>query len=287
MDGIIVVDKPAGVTSREVDNLAKKVLDEPGVGHLGTLDPFATGVLVLGVGRGTKCFPFMEDLSKTYRATLALGAQTDTGEHTGAIIQTAPVPQLSLEQIKEVLESFLGETEQLPPSYSAKHVDGKRAYEIARSGGQVKLAPQTIRIDRIKLIDFNSEEKTLVFEADVSKGTYMRTLGEDVAKKLNTVGHLTALRRLRVGPFRADFGCAPEDLKTAKLLSMNEALSFLPAVELTPAQVKAVSYGSPLFLSDQTAERIRCVGTDGQLLAVYGRDRSGSYRCLRGFVSKK
>ena len=287
MDGIIVVDKPAGYTSRQIDNLAKAQLDEAGVGHLGTLDPFATGVLVLGLGRGTKLFPFMEDLGKTYRATLALGVQTDTGEDTGSAIASAPVPALSAERIREVLKTFLGETSQIPPSYSAKHVEGKRAYEIARAGGQVTLAPQIIRIERIELLDYDPAVQTLVFEADVSKGTYIRTLGEDIARKLGTVGHLAALRRLRVGPFLAEEGCGIEGLKTAMVLSLSEALSFIPAVELTPAQIKAVSYGSPLFLSDQTAERVRCLDGEGQLLAIYGRDRSGSYRCLRGFAAKK
>ena len=281
MDGIIVIDKKAGVTSREVDNRAKKLLDESGVGHLGTLDPFATGVLVLGVGRGTKLFPFMEDLHKTYRAVLVLGERKDTGELSGQTLETKEVPPLSREAVRSVLAGFLGVIQQIPPQYSAKHVDGKRAYEIARQGGKVELKPQTVHIYSIALDDLSAGRIT--FTAEVSRGTYIRTLGEDIAARLGTVGYLESLRRTEVGPFKCEAGVDIEAISDKSLLSLEAASSFLPTVVVEGLQEKMAAQGGRLFLESE-APLLRVLSSSHHLMGIYGREKGGSYRCLRGFV---
>ena len=281
MDGILIVDKTPGVTSRDVDNRAKRILDSKGVGHLGTLDPFATGVLVLGVGQGTKLFPFMEDLPKTYRARLELGESRDTGERTGAVTGKASVPALYRDLIDQVLKSFLGEITQVPPAYSAKHVDGKRAYEIAREGKAVELKPQTVRIESIQLL--NLSDTWIEFEARVSRGTYIRTLGEDIAKALGTLGYLSSLRRTAVGPYLAEDGVTPELIDASRIIPMSEALPFVPKVYLSSFQERIADSGGRLFLSGRTEERIQAIRSDGTLAGIYGREREGQYRCLRGF----
>lgn len=290
MDGIIPVDKPAGITSRELDNRAKRILDSPGVGHLGTLDPFASGLLILGVGQGTKLFPFMEDFYKTYVATLKLGQKTDTGELNGEVVETRNVPSGWRNNVDQVLKSFLGEREQVPPRYSAKHVDGKRAYELAREGKSFELNPQRIQIKDIWVESVT--EDTLVFGATVSRGTYIRTLGEDIAEELGTCGYLTTLRRTDVGPFHTEdskeeknriyTAISADYIYTDSIISLEDATSFMTTIEATGQQVRAVENGAVLFLSGDLPETVRAL-VEGKLRAIYRKAHDGSYRCARGF----
>lgn len=290
MDGIIPVNKPAGITSRELDNRAKRILDSPGVGHLGTLDPFASGLLILGVGQGTKLFPFMEDFDKTYVATLKLGQKRDTGELNGEVIETRDVPSDWKDHVNQVLKSFLGDGEQVPPRYSAKHVDGKRAYELARDRKSFELSPQRIQIKDIWVESMT--EDTLVFGATVSRGTYIRTLGEDIAQELGTCGYLTALRRTDVGPFHTEdskkeknriyTAINAENISTGSIISLEDATSFMETVEATGQQVRAVENGAVLFLSGDLPEIVRVL-VEGKLRDIYRKAPDGAYRCARGF----
>lgn len=186
------------------------IIKEKKVGHAGTLDPFAEGVLVLGTGPDTKKLTDITTASKIYRAELTLGKATDTQDRDGKIIAEAPVPELTRETIDAVLASFVGTQEQIPPMYSAKKVNGQRLYKLARKNKTVERDPVTITIDQISLLDYT--EPVITFEVTCSKGTYVRALGADIAAKLGTVGHLTALVRTSVGAYHIANATTIEEL---------------------------------------------------------------------------
>ena len=207
---IININKPAGWTSFDVVKKVRGIIKEKKVGHAGTLDPFAEGVLVLGTGPDTKKLTDITTASKIYRAELTLGKATDTQDRDGKIIAEAPVPELTRETIDAVLASFVGTQEQIPPMYSAKQVNGQRLYKLARKNKTVERDPVTITIDQISLLDYT--EPVITFEVTCSKGTYVRALGADIAAKLGTVGHLTALIRTSVGAYHIANATTIEEL---------------------------------------------------------------------------
>lgn len=183
MDGVLVINKPKGFTSHDVVNVARKTLNTRKIGHTGTLDPNATGVLPILVGTATKISKYLIEHNKTYVATIKLGEKTDTGDIEGNIIgQDENCPNFSCKEIEGVLKTFLGRQKQIPPIYSAIKINGKKAYEYARNGQNVELEARDIEIYKIELI--NVQEKEITFEVSCSKGTYIRTLCEDIAKKL-------------------------------------------------------------------------------------------------------
>ena len=207
---IININKPAGWTSFDVVKKVRGIIKEKKVGHAGTLDPFAEGVLVLGTGPDTKKLTDITTASKIYRAELTLGKATDTQDRDGKISVDAPVPELTRETIDAVLASFVGTQEQIPPMYSAKKVNGQRLYKLARKNKTVERDPVTITIDQISLLDYT--EPVITFEVTCSKGTYVRALGADIAEKLGTVGHLTALVRTSVGAYHIANATTIEEL---------------------------------------------------------------------------
>ena len=196
---IININKPAGWTSFDVVKKVRGIIKEKKVGHAGTLDPFAEGVLVLGTGPDTKKLTHITMANKTYRAELTLGKATDTQDRDGKISAEEVVPELTKETIAAVLASFDGPQEQIPPMYSAKHVNGQRLYKLARKNKTVERAPIRIAIEQISLLDYT--EPVITFNVTCSKGTYVRVMGADIAAKLGTVGHLTALTRTSVGAY--------------------------------------------------------------------------------------
>ena len=207
---IININKPAGWTSFDVVKKVRGIIKEKKVGHAGTLDPFADGVLVLGTGPDTKKLTDITMASKTYRAELTLGKSTDTQDRDGKISKEAVVPGLTRQTINAVLASFDGIQEQIPPMYSAKHVNGHRLYKLARRNKTVERVPVKITIYQISLLDYN--EPVITFEVTCSKGTYVRVLGADIAAKLGTVGHLTALTRTSVGSYHITDAMTIEEL---------------------------------------------------------------------------
>ncbi len=207
---IINVNKPAGWTSFDVVKKVRGIIKEKKVGHAGTLDPFAEGVLVLGTGPDTKKLTDITTANKTYRAELTLGKATDTQDRDGKISAEEVVPELTKETIAAVLASFDGPQEQIPPMYSAKHVNGQRLYKLARKNKTVERAPVRISIDQISLLDYM--EPVITFNVTCSKGTYVRVLGADIAVKLGTVGHLTALTRTSVGSYHITDAMTIEEL---------------------------------------------------------------------------
>ena len=197
--GFLVVDKPPGITSHDVVGTIRAVTGIKKVGHTGTLDPFATGVLPLAIGRSTRLIQFLDERTKTYEATVQLGASTDTGDPTGDVVASAPVPTLDAAHVQEVLRAFEGDRMQRPPAYSAVKVNGKRLYKYAREGQAVQAEPRPIHIVQMVLDGISGD--SVEFSVTCSRGTYVRVLAEEIAKALGTEGHLSALRRSRSGPF--------------------------------------------------------------------------------------
>jgi len=194
---IININKPVGWTSFDVVKKIRGITKEKKVGHGGTLDPFAEGVLIIGTGKHTKELANVSNSNKSYEAVIKLGQETNTLDTEGDIIETAPIPNLSDEQIQATLESFLGKQSQIPPMFSAKKINGKRLYSLAREGITVERESIEITIEAIKLISFKADEIRL--STTCSKGTYIRVLGSDIARKLGTVGYLIELTRTHVG----------------------------------------------------------------------------------------
>ena len=214
MDGIIIINKPKNCTSHDIVRKAKKFFNEK-VGHTGTLDPNATGVLPLLVGKGTQIAKYIINHDKTYVAILQLGEKTDTADVEGNSIETKEVSEQSLktEKVKEVLKSFIGKQEQIPPIYSAIKVNGKKLYDYARKGEKVEIQPRQIEIYDMELINVDKTNKTIEFKVDCSKGTYIRTLCENIAEKLDTVGYMKELNRTKVGEFSIDDSITIEQLE--------------------------------------------------------------------------
>lgn len=199
MNGFLVVDKPPGLTSHDVVAIVRAVTGLPKVGHTGTLDPFATGVLPLALGRSTRLIQFLDESLKVYDATIRLGSATDTGDPTGKVVRSAPVPELDADAVDAVLASFLGERMQEPPAYSAVKVQGRPLYSYARSGESVKAAARPVTIHAIERLSLG--EGVLRVRISCSRGTYARVLADEIGVALGTCGHLEALCRDRSGPF--------------------------------------------------------------------------------------
>lgn len=201
MDGVIIINKQKNFTSHDVVNVIRKKLNIKKVGHTGTLDPNATGVLPILVGKATKISKYLIEHDKTYIATIKLGEKTDTGDNEGQVIEEKLVPtDLKKEDINNVLQIFLGKQKQVPPMYSAIKINGKKLYEYAREGKEVKLEAREIEIYKIQLLEYKNSK--IKFEVECSKGTYIRTLCEDIAKKLGTVGYMEELQRTKVNNFK-------------------------------------------------------------------------------------
>ena len=214
MDGIIVINKSKNCTSHDIVRKAKRILNEK-VGHTGTLDPNATGVLPLLVGKGTQISKYIINHDKTYEAVLQLGEKRDTADAEGKILETKEVPKENLhtENVEKVLKSLIGKQEQVPPIYSAIKVNGKKLYEYARKGENVEIQPRLIEIYDIELIKIDSQNRTIEFRVHCSKGTYIRTLCENIAEKLHTVGYMKELNRTQVGEFKIEDSITIKELE--------------------------------------------------------------------------
>ena len=230
MDGILIINKPKGYTSHDIVNIVKKTLNTSKVGHAGTLDPNATGVLPILVGKATKISKYLIEHDKTYIAELALGEKSSTGDTEGEIIEKKKVPLLNEEQIKQVLKSFEGKQMQTPPIYSSIKINGKKAYEYARKGETIQLEPRPIEIMKISFIKF--ENNVLKYEVQCSKGTYIRVLCEDIAERLGTVGLMKNLCRTRVNEFDIEDSCKIEQIAKEKIISIEKVCNIKPKIEL-------------------------------------------------------
>lgn len=278
MDGILLIDKPAGYTSHDIVNIVRKQLHTKKVGHCGTLDPDATGVLVVCVNKATKAIQFLTSDSKIYRATLTLGKSTDTYDGSGKTIEEKEVRHLSLEEVKEALHHFLGKSAQLPPIYSAIKVNGKKLYEYARNGQHVDVEPRQIEIYQIDFISFDG--KNIVFDVSCSKGTYIRSLCVDIARELGYPGHMSHLVRVQSGQFPLSKCISLEDLKNDhySLLSIDEALNHFP--KLTVSDESIVYHGKKI--KSDIDKQVAICNKQGHILAIYEPDGQGYLKNMRG-----
>lgn len=262
LNGILVVNKEAGYTSHDVVAKVKKILGEK-VGHTGTLDPNATGVLPLLIGKGTGLAKYLLNHDKTYIATLKLGEKTDTADGEGMIIERQDVKEVSIEKVEKVLQNFLGKQEQLPPMYSAIKVNGKKLYEYARKGEKIDIKPRQIEIYNIKLVEINNLE--IIFEVSCSKGTYIRSLCEDIAEKLNTVGYMKALNRTVVGEFNIENSVKINDVDESKIIGVEDFLKDKPNVILEPNKLELFLNGGRIKLK-LADEVYRVYNMDGDFI---------------------
>ena len=279
LDGVLLVDKPAGCTSHDVVARVRRALrpEVKKVGHAGTLDPFATGLLIVLVGRATKLARFFVDLPKDYVCTLQFGFTSETGDGTGELTPTAR--STTLEELAATLPRFIGRIQQKVPMTSAVKVDGERLYRKAHRGEVVETPTKEVEITSIDVLDFDPEKLTSRCRVVCSKGTYVRQLAIDVGEALGAGAYVASLARAATGPFRledaqalADFEEAvaarePDDLRIPGLLSPAQALQFMPALTVTAAQVAAVRNGARLSAGPPHAVRLLF---RGELLAVYG-----------------
>ncbi|MDA4109888.1 tRNA pseudouridine(55) synthase TruB [Mycolicibacterium holsaticum] len=250
--GLVVVDKPAGMTSHDVVGRCRRIFGTRKVGHAGTLDPMATGVLVVGIERATKILGLLTSTDKSYAATIRLGQTTSTEDAEGEVLQSISTADVSDAQIEAAVAALRGEIDQIPSAVSAIKVGGQRAYKLAREGQPVELAPRPVRIDRFDVLTVRRHPKGLLdvdVEVDCSSGTYIRALARDVGAALGVGGHLTALRRTRVGGFGLDEARSLDALADEPRLSysLDEAclLSF-PRRDLTAEQAESASHGRAL-----------------------------------------
>ena len=304
MDGVLVIDKSAGMTSHDVVDEIRHLLHVRRVGHTGTLDPFATGVLVILIGRATRLAQFLSGVEKEYEAVIRLGYATDTGDVTGKPIGTneensmlsgiAP-SQWSRDQIEAALESLRGEIDQVPPMYSAKKQGGRKLYEMARRGEEVERKPVRVCIQKFEALkptgDLLRDNRDGTFDFDVrvecSSGTYVRTLAEDFGKRLRVGAHLAELRRTRVGDFQIQHALTLEQVKVnvaeealgKVVLPTDAALSRFPAIDLTVSDVRRVQNGMAVNVSDAkwaNGERVRMRNEQGNLIAVAEFDEASA-----------
>lgn len=244
LNGILVVNKPKNYTSHDVVAKVKKILDIKKVGHTGTLDPNATGVLPLLLNQGTKLSKYLIEHDKEYEVTLKLGIKTDTLDGEGNIIEEKNVEWDNLQGVEDVLNSFIGKQEQIPPMYSAIKVNGKKLYEYARKGQAVEIKPRIIEIYEIHLQKVEKEINEIKFKVSCSKGTYIRTLCEDIAIKLGTIGYMKELNRTKVGRFNIENSLTIQELETFQLnieeqiITMQKLFEKYPKINLQKNQLE-------------------------------------------------
>jgi tRNA pseudouridine55 synthase len=295
MDGVLVIDKPSGMTSHDVVARTRHILHERRVGHAGTLDPFATGVLVILLGKATRLSQFLTGVDKEYEAIIRLGYATDTGDRTGKPLPgpSTEARNWSEEQIEAALQSLRGDIDQVPPMYSAKKVEGKKLYELARRGENVERKPVRVCIYDFAAIRPEGQlikdnlDGTFDFHARVScsSGTYVRTLAEDFGKRLYVGAHLAELRRTRVGDLGIDQAITLDELKIhfgeeaigSVLLPTGAGISWLPSVHLSGEEVRRASHGREVKLAESAwadGENVRMYDAGEELIGIGRYDAS-------------
>jgi len=285
--GIVVVDKPAGLTSHDVVGRCRRIFGTRKVGHAGTLDPMATGVLVVGIERATKILGMLTTTDKSYAATIRLGQTTSTEDAEGEVLQTVSASGVTEAQIGDAVAALRGEIAQVPSAVSAIKVGGQRAYKLAREGQAVELAPRNVRIDRFDVLASRRHDDLVDVdvEVDCSSGTYIRALARDVGAALGVGGHLTALRRTRVGRFGLDQARTLDDLAETPRLSYSldqACLQSFPRRDLTADEAEDTRHGRPLRPAGIDGI-YAATAPDGQVIALLtdGPNRTKSVVVLR------
>lgn len=272
-DGLLVVDKPAGSTSHDVVGRCRRLAGTRKVGHAGTLDPMATGVLVVGVGRATRLLGHLAGSTKAYDATIRLGQTTVSDDAQGEITSTLDSSHLTTTAVESVLPGFVGDIEQIPSAVSAIKIDGRRAYARVRAGEEVKLTARPVTVSRLEVVDIRRELACLDVDVHVecSTGTYVRALARDIGACLEVGGHLTALRRTRVGPYGLDRARTLEELEeTLEMVTMDDAANASFATfTVDDASVTLIRHGRVLAVDLGAAGRVAVLDASGRFLALY------------------
>ena len=288
VDGWMVIDKPLGMSSAKVVGRIKFVTKAQKVGHGGTLDPLASGILPIGLGEATKTMPFIVDASKDYTFTIRFGSSTDSDDLEGAVVHSGGRIPLQSE-IEAILPQFTGTIEQVPPAYSAIKVDGQRAYKLARDGETVALKARPVEIHTLRLEAFDAEAGEATLFVTCGKGTYVRSLARDIALALGTFGHVSMLRRLRVGPFGLESAISLEKLDELShsapavdyLCPITTALDDIPAVAVSDPEADRIRCGQTLHLP--TAKQGTIVLMSGDTPLAVAENTDGTVKSLRVF----
>lgn len=276
MDGLLIINKPLHMTSHDVVNVVRKTLHTKKVGHAGTLDPEASGVLVVAVNKATKALQFLTADTKEYIATLTLGTSTDTYDVTGQITEQKPFT--GYDHLEEAINSFIGESMQVPPMYSAIKVNGKKLYEYARAGEHVEVAPRPITIFKMEVL--KEEGPHITFKVKCSKGTYVRSLCVDLAKQLGYPGHMSTLVRTQSGAFTIDQAVTLEDLQAGNyhMIPLEHAFDEMDHYVLEDEKIAITGRK----INADIDHNVAVFNKEGHLLAIYGPDGQGHLKSLRG-----
>lgn len=284
MFGFINIYKPKGITSHDVISVLRRITKIKQIGHTGTLDPFAEGVLPVCIGKATRLIEFLND-DKAYIGTVQLGKSTTTYDIEGEEVNHSD-KAVNIDQIKKELENFKGDIEQLPPVYSAIKVKGKKLYEYARKGEKVEIAPRRVSINKLEVLNYDPEKRTLELYIDCSKGTYIRSIANDLGEKLGTYGHLSKLVRVKAGDFIIDDAVRLENLNSIddvkkNLINPLEKLKY-PMAELNEKEKNKVSHGMDIYKNTPN-EGVVILVYNNELAAVAKTDGT-TVRCLKVFV---
>lgn len=279
MDGIILVNKEKDFTSHDVVSIVKKITESK-VGHTGTLDPNATGVLPLLIGNATKISKYLINHDKEYEAVIQLGKKTTTADIEGEVIEEKEVPEKIYIECENILKSFIGKQKQTPPAYSAIKVNGKKLYSYAREGKKIEIEPRNIEIYNIELMNINKEEKQISFRVSCSKGTYIRSLCEDIADKLGTVGYMKDLKRTKVGDFEIKEAITIDELKEkfekndfSDVITIENIFKDMPKIELNENNIKQYLNGVKICVAEyekskepQKLQELQILGDEEKIL---------------------
>ena len=288
--GLLNVDKPSGITSRDVVNVVQKIVRPAKAGHAGTLDPLASGVLVVCVGRATRLIEYVQRMPKHYSATFVLGQQSPTDDVEGDVTSLDAPPIPSRAEVGAAIEPFRGKIMQRPPAYSAIRVQGRRAYDLARRGKPPQLEPRPVTIHRLEVVAYDYPK--LQLDIQCGSGTYVRALGRDIAERLGTAAVMSALQRTAIGSFTVEQAIALEAISAKHLddvlLPPVRAVEALSQVRLSERQLEQVGHGRPIRLDTQLQEAISdevvALDTRGNLAAILKPEIGGDWRPSRNFL---
>jgi len=296
VNGWLILDKPQGVTSTQAVSRVKRVFSAHKAGHAGTLDPLATGILPIALGEATKTVPYVVDGEKSYRFTVSWGLETDTDDSEGMPVRTHD-KRPDLAEIRAVLPEFTGDIQQMPPQYSAIKVNGARAYDLARDGEQFELATRQVTVHELALLETAAGNASTTFECDCGKGTYVRSLARDIGRRLGCYGHVTQLRRTRVGPFRETDAISLEKLEElgnsaagregfmSVLRPVETALDDIPALSVSTADAARLMRGQAILIRGAGAPILTgpVYATSRGMLVAVGEIRQGELHPMRVF----
>ena len=285
MNGLVLIDKKEGMSSYDVIKIIKRKFNSKKVGHCGTLDPFASGLLIVGVNQATKVMNFLEHDFKEYEFKIKLGTLTDTYDLTGKVLQEKEILKFTKQDILKVLNEFKGEITQTPPIYSSIHVNGKHLYEYARNNEEVNIPTRKVFIYDLNLITFTKDE--IFLKVKCSRGTYVRSLGVDIAFKLNQVGHLSYLRRLSIGKNKVDNAYCLEQLLNEQIIltPIEKALSFKKIDIKDQRCLKKIYNGQEIRLDEKDEKVLLMDGNNA--IAIYQKMENNYYHCLRGLYDEE